>query len=773
MRVENMKTISNYKKLCWLITIIGVFTSTYSFAQYKISGRLTNPENLGIESGNIRLLRSDSTFISGAISAESGHFQIDGIASGTYLLSISHIEYQKYSKEVTISQSDVLLGDIKMQPDSKVLNDVQVVADRIIKKKDGMLIFPQKNQLKFAGSGYDMLYNIMIPGVNVDRIKGTVTRLGQEVALYIDGQKASYREVQNMAINSIDRIEYIDVPSGKYIQDNTAINIITKKSEKGSYFAIDAKQNFGYRQGSYNGTAQFSQKQLTFHLFGGCDIADYDNAGSMISENYNLERGIVTRNSDVAKSIYKNNSQYVQANLKSTTPKSTLSAKVSFLRNITPDNGTIKKIEYINMDVENRESNELSDEKSYKPTIELSGDFKLPKKQNLSVTLAGSYNKNKYSHHYNEYDFANLTHADEDFYNTRLNLNYSKKIKNNTFSASLLESYRLSNSVYTGTSDYKQDLHTNEAILRIGYLHNFGKKWMLNSQLGASWLNYELKGEEQVNQIMPRANVMLRYAPFQKQAFTLSFNMGNSFPTINTLNTVNQAINSLLVKRGNPNLNMSKLYNTSLMYNLFSKKVSIQAMLIGNVFTNMAIPDYYTEGEKVVYSFNSNTDLYQCFGVLSGTYNVLKNFDVKTELAILHYQFKGELEKKHTTYRAMLDLNYSWKNFMFNIAVKAKEKRLTNSAVFEEDFTNYEGNVRWSVPNWLVEIGVANLFSGNNYLETNYSSKAYSYMEKQFDKTNQKNVYLKVIYRLNQGKKQKIEKSKMDRSINSAIMKVQ
>lgn len=121
----------------------------------------------------------------------------------------------------------------------------------------------------------------------------------------------------------------------------------------------------------------------------------------------------------------------------------------------------------------------------------------------------------------------------------------------------------------------------------------------------------------------------------------------------------------------------------------------------------------------------------------------------------------------------MLDLNYSWKNFMFNIAVKAKEKRLTNSAVFEEDFTNYEGNVRWSVPNWLVEIGVANLFSGNNYLETNYSSKAYSYVGKQFDKTNQKNVYLKVIHRLNQGKKQKIEKSKMDRSINSAIMKVQ
>lgn len=614
----------------------------------------------------------------------------------------------------------------------------------------------------------------MIPGINIDRSKGKVTKLGQEVALYIDGQKVGYREIQNINTKTIDRIEYIDVPSGKYVQDNAAINIITKKHEMGSYLALDAKQNIAYLQGSYNATAQFSRRNLTFHLFGGYDMEDYDNAGSMVSEKYTLENRTVERNSETSEERNKSNSQYMQFNLRSVTPKRTLSTKASFVHNLTPDNKTIKGVEYLNIEENDIASHSQTDEKKYKPAVELYGDFKLPHKQNLTMTLIGSYSKNEYSHIYEENEFTSSVFSDEDLYNAYLNVNYNKQINKNknTLSAFFFDNYTHSNSNYRGSSNYDQKLYTNESMLYLGYLHNFNTKWILNALLGGSWLNYELEGEEAVSQLSPRTSLTLRYMPSQRQAITFIFSVANSFPSINTLNTVEQILNPVLVKRGNPDLEISKLYNTALMYNLFSKKVTLQAMLINNNYTDLVVPHYFTEGDKVVYTYSSDIDLHQYIGVLSGTYHIAKNLDFKTEFAMFYYQFNGVFEKKHTAYRAIVDLNYSWKNFMFNLSARAKEKHLSHT-VFEEDFVSYKGNVRWSIPNWHIEVGISNPFSKSNYLKKSYDNPAYTYHSSIFSKPNQRNAYVKVIYKFSHGKKQNIENASMKRDVNSAIMKAQ
>ena len=67
------------------------------------------------------------------------------------------------------------------------LSAVEVKADKVIKKSDGMTIIPQKGQLKLSTDGFDVIYGIMIPGLDVDRRRGSVTRLGQQVAAYING----------------------------------------------------------------------------------------------------------------------------------------------------------------------------------------------------------------------------------------------------------------------------------------------------------------------------------------------------------------------------------------------------------------------------------------------------------------------------------------------------------------------------------------------------------------------------------------------------------
>ncbi|MDR0976592.1 MAG: TonB-dependent receptor, partial [Prevotellaceae bacterium] len=518
------------------------------------------------------------------------------------------------------------------------LDEVEVVADRVVPRKDGLLIYPRKEELKFAGSGYDVLYNLMLPSVRVDRDKGTVTRLGQEVTLYIDGQKADYREIQNIQTRSIARIEYIDVPSGKYVQDFAAINIITRNSVAGEYYAVDARQNIGYLKGDYNVTAQFTRDNMNYQLFAGHAMTDYNNAGSVTNETFQLPGETITRSHRTTDERHKDNHQYLQFNLRHNAAQRTLGGKLSFVRSATPDNGTARTITYLHPDEAGIASRALTDESAYGPAITLYGNFQLPQRQNLSITLDGAYNRNLYTRDYTEQpnDFRNYTDAKEHFYNTSLNANYNKQLKNNAvLSATLMDFYRQSNSTYTGTADYRQQLTTNEAMAWLGYMHSFNRQWMLNAQLGASWLTYGLKGAKTMSLLSPRAGVMMRYMPAQQHALTLNLNAGNSFPTINLLNSIEQSVNSILVQRGNPSLDMAKMYNAALVYNLFTKRLNVEAMLIGNIYSSMSVPHYYAEGDKVIRTLRSDATLHQYLGVLTLTWNAAKNLNLKSELAVL------------------------------------------------------------------------------------------------------------------------------------------
>ncbi|MCD8264830.1 MAG: hypothetical protein LUD02_12320 [Tannerellaceae bacterium] len=169
--------------------------------------------------------------------------------------------------------------------------------------------------------------------------------------------------------------------------------------------------------------------------------------------------------------------------------------------------------------------------------------------------------------------------------------------------------------------------------------------------------------------------------------------------------------------------------------------------------------------------YRSDENIYQQIGVLSATYNLLKNIPFKTELAFIRSKFDGVIDDSYTTFRANFDLNYLWKSFMFNVYVSVKEKQLTNSYVFEENFTSYGGSVRWSNTNWHIEIGTNNPFSHHNYLRK--ISRVFlilmiiGYIINLFNKRP-----MQIIYRFSFGKKYNIENKNINTQIESAILKV-
>lgn len=113
---------------------------------------------------------------------------------------------------------------------TKSLDEVIVSASYLTREDDHILAVPTKEQRKHAVTGYDLLSNLMIPGIYVNRSTGSVATPAGAATIYIDGREADFREVQSLRPKDIARVEYFDIPTGKYAKDAAAINFILKHS---------------------------------------------------------------------------------------------------------------------------------------------------------------------------------------------------------------------------------------------------------------------------------------------------------------------------------------------------------------------------------------------------------------------------------------------------------------------------------------------------------------------------------------------------------------
>ncbi|MDE6403926.1 MAG: hypothetical protein K2K86_08990 [Muribaculaceae bacterium] len=196
-------------------------------------------------------------------------------------------------------------------------------------------------------------------------------------------------------------------------------------------------------------------------------------------------------------------------------------------------------------------------------------------------------------------------------------------------------------------------------------------------------------------------------------------------------------------------------------------------MYINNKFTHMLLPYYYTDGDKIISTFDNNSTLHQNLAVFFGTLDLWDCITLKTELAVIDNRFTHSPSeyRHHTTLRAAFDATYKWKKLMVTAGFKSKEKELITNGILSESYNSWRGSVRYNTPNWLFEVGVENLFSHANYLHQSFISEVYSYKSAIYNRMSQSNVYVKITYRLNRGKKQKITGMDTDESQSSAILK--
>lgn len=222
---------------------------------------------------------------------------------------------------------------------------------------------------------------------------------------------------------------------------------------------------------------------------------------------------------------------------------------------------------------------------------------------------------------------------------------------------------------------------------------------------------------------------------------------------------------------GNAEQDITRIYNIGLAYNAFLKNFNCQLMLINNTYMHLAVPRYAVEDNVMISSYTTDADLRQNIAVFFGTWNITGSLALKSELAYIHNDFNGYLDKSKDTWRLRLDATYTYKNLMINIYGKIKECHLENTGIEENDFFRWGTNVRYNLGRWLVEIGANNLFTPRNYLNSTYSDANYGYTRSIFSKIEQASAYLKVAWRLNVGKKVNPDSNNSSRIYPSSIMK--
>ena len=124
-----------------ILSMLLMLVAIASLAQERlISGKITDRDTKDpVEQVTIQLLKTDSTYVSGAISNERGLFHVNAPANGKYLLKITSVGYKPTVKRIQISEDkNLAMGNVVIGADAIMLKGavVTAMAQKVSLKED-------------------------------------------------------------------------------------------------------------------------------------------------------------------------------------------------------------------------------------------------------------------------------------------------------------------------------------------------------------------------------------------------------------------------------------------------------------------------------------------------------------------------------------------------------------------------------------------------------------------------------------------------------------
>lgn len=656
----------------------------------------------------------------------------------------------------------------------KELGEVVVKSSYLTREDDHILAIPTKEQRKHAVTGYDLLSNLMIPGVSVERSTGSVTTPNGAATLYIDGREVDFREVQSLRPKDVSRVEYFDVPTGKYAKDAYAINIIMKPLNNGGYTQLDASQNVGYLYGDYNLISKFVTGTKSLNLWAGYSLenpkSSMDENETFIFPDYQLNRLQHYNNAD-----NRQTEKYVQASISNRGRKYIWMLRGGMAWNASKNGVNNGMTEYWKTAAAIKNGSILdinTRNKSYRPSVYFYGLHTFSNTKSLDYVFDGYYSRNDYDRLYNDDNVSFRSLVKEDYYYIKANANYSMAFSHrNRLAFSLYEFMRISDSEYIGTSAYNQNLHSSETILFADYSQRLGS-FFFDINPGLSFLTYRLEGMKSINHLTPRLQARATYRIDKVQQLQFMFALGNTYPRINTINNVEQQIDPIIILKGNPNMDNSILLNPRLSHTLNLNKFALQTGVSYFYQNHSIISDYYIRDGHLISTFRDDCIYHRPSADMSITYKPSGTLNMKLSGQWVEHLVRGGAEHRNlSAFSGTAMINYYVRDFSFGASIASPARDLIDSQISRKTFWRYQLSAMWNHRNWAIEANANNLFMMKNNIVDELSASYYSF--KQIDQSSSYNQYanLKIVYSFDYGKKTSKSPDYKHQNSESAILK--
>ena len=756
------------KRIISILIVTFFFLSTYS--QNTLQGRIEDLRKQGIPYTTIKLLQvNDSSFVKGLVSDSLGYFQTTMPQEGKYILIANSLGYDSNVKIVETNNSSPII--VTLTSNSIALKDVVVRGSSITRKDTHLQIIPDKQIYKHTNNGYDLLYDLMIPNLQIDRQKGAVTTIGGTVTLYIDGRKVEYREVKGLKSKDILKVEYYDVPTGKYAGDYASINIITRPMTTGGYISVDGTQQLAYQEGDYNLAAKVAHGSTSFTIFGGYNRLHYDADKIEREEFFHFDNNEISRSYSSYEGVNKQNQEYVQLNILTKKKKYMLSEKLSLVRKECPIDQT-DGVLFVNKAQTRTGQSSTNISSSLMPRLSLYGNFDITDKQYVELSLAGTYSRNKYSNMYQDDELNTSTKTTEDYYSANFYGKYGIIFPHkNSLSFHLGSVYMNTMSQYVGTYESWQHQWSSQNYVFVEYVQQF-TKWRLRLKPGASALYYHTKDADAVSHYIPQLQSTIFWQPTKNQQVALDVLYSNSYPTSSSLNTAEQIIDNLRIKRGNENLRPMDFFQGAVNYNVqIGSRINIASVSNFSYQYHQYVEKYFEENGKLINTIDDHNYSRSMVELLSLSWKATDNLRLKIDGVYNHADVWGKFRTSFNSWRAYMNANYYCKDFAFRLWANTKGKEMMLPMIAVEQIpVNYGGSVNWNHKEWSIELGTVSPFHKNNEFIETLNVPVYNSQKHIISSTSRK-FYIQAAYTFNFGKKIQKDWKNIDMNVNSAILK--
>ena len=697
---NNRPIISILMRKSFLLLFLALFIPIFVYSQAEnvktlMKGRVLESSNKEtIPYATIRIsskLQPEKVLIA-VPTDDKGKFQFNIDKIGEYSMDIQFVGKIPAKQDFTVSESKTIdLGDILMDDDDKVLNEVVVTSQKPLVKVDldKITYSIEDDPESTTKNALDMMKKV--PMITVDGEENIQLKGSGSYKIYLNGKPSNMISsnpkdvLKSMPASTIKDIEVITDPGAKYDAEGLAgiINIITQKQTSMGGYTATINTNVDDR-GSYGLGGYLTTKVGKFGFTGNYNYYDYRRPRGN-SNSYNEDFKSTANKYLLQNGSRKNkgNGQYGSGEISYEIDTLNL-VNIGFSRyhgSGESNSTSLTEMRKANEDLAYSYKNNTKSDYTYGST-DLTADYQRTFSKVKDRLLTASYrwssspdDWSSYNERYETMNIANNTNSQYsdgkmnehtfqlDFttpiakiHTVETGIKYIIRLNESTSGYQFLNSNNLWESVDSPNDRFKHDQDIVSGYL--GYNLKL-KKWGFKTGLRYEYTDLNVKytldherdfGTDYSN-LVPSATVT--YQIKETQNIRLGYNMRIMRPGIWELNPFVNSTDTNNIRVGNPNLEAVKSHTINTNYSFFQPKININASMSYN-FVNNSVQDISTINDGI------KTTTYENIGKS-------KSVDINTYINWTpnsKFRFTTNLSGSYSDIKANNDQNFSNHGFM-------------------------------------------------------------------------------------------------------------